>query len=140
YVSRAMDREQHAAVLDATLVPLGFVLGNSHADERTNQPAYRSADPNACERGHDRTGSDEWSQSGDGECTDAGKQSQRAADRAASRGASGRALGCFRVFLVGKLLRALVVGQQHRNVVVGNAFADQRVYSAFGIINAGIDS
>src|SRR6185369_15113004 len=74
------------------------------------------------------------------ECTDAGKQSQRAADRAASRGASGRALGCFRVFLVGKLLRALVVGQQHRNVVVGNAFADQRVYSAFGIINAGIDS
>src|SRR4029079_4815946 len=137
---RAMDREQHAAVLDATLVPLGFVLGKSHADERTNQPAYRSADPNACERGHDRTGSDEWSQSGDGECADAGKQSQRAADRAARRRAGGRALGRLRVLLVGELLRALVVRQQHRNVVVGKAFTDQRVYGACRIVSAGIDS
>ena len=48
------------------------VCDHSHPDERTDQTADRAADPEACERAHDRTGRNERTDSGNCKHADPG--------------------------------------------------------------------
>src|ERR1017187_9841699 len=43
-----MNRKQNPSIFDAAFVSLGFVLRDSHADQRTRKAAHRSTDSGAC--------------------------------------------------------------------------------------------
>ncbi len=108
----AVDGEKCSAVLDAAFVALGFILGDAHADQGSDETAYCAADSEPGERGHDGAGSDEWTNARYGECSDACQQSERSADYSASRSTCGCAFGRLGVFLVSEIASAGVILQQ----------------------------
>ena len=71
--SVAMNRQKNATFFDAPLVSLRFVLGDAHAHEGANQTADGAADAEAGESGHDRTGRNERTESGNRENADPGQ-------------------------------------------------------------------
>jgi len=124
-------REQDAAVLDPAFIPLRFVLGYAHSDERTGQSANGSADTGAREGGHDRSGSDERPKTGDRERPDTGEPSERSTDDR-SRACAGRgALGRFRPFLHREVFRAGGFREQHRDIRVQKSGRLQCIDRAF---------
>ena len=74
-----MNREQNPAIFNAAFVPLGFVFGDSHANQSTRKPTYCSTDSGSSEGGHNRPGGYEWPQSWNGEGTNTEQPSQTAA-------------------------------------------------------------
>src|ERR1700722_9170400 len=116
--SVAMDRKQYAAILNSAFVALRFILGNSHPDQGANQAAYGSANTQSCKRSHNRAGSYERPYTRDGQSSNSSQQAESPADSAARCNTRRGAFGGLGVLLVRKLLRALSVGKQHRDVVV----------------------
>src|SRR5215472_13498322 len=106
-----MHRRQDATALDQPLVTFGLVLGDAHADQRSDQTADHRPSPNAGERGHDGSSRDERSEAWNGEGANAREQAEGSANYSAgSRAGSGpfRRLG---VPFVSKLLSAQILRQ-----------------------------
>src|SRR5690242_5802491 len=77
-----VDRDQDVAAADLALVTLRLVLGDTHPDERTDEPARRSTDRRAAERGHDRSSGDERAETRYRERADADEPAGDAAEHA----------------------------------------------------------
>src|SRR6185503_8512454 len=82
-----VDGEENATILDASLVTLGLVLGDAHADQGAGQAADRAAHSRPCEGGHDRAGGDERPKPRDRQRADAGEPAEAAADHRSGSGA-----------------------------------------------------
>src|ERR1700674_2055092 len=65
-----MNGQKNPAIFDAAFVSLGFVLRDSHADQSTRKPTYRSTDSGSSKGRNNRSGSYEWPQSWNCEGTD----------------------------------------------------------------------
>jgi hypothetical protein len=85
--------KENSSVLDGAFVPLGFVLGESHADEGSDESADCTADAYAGERCHDGTCGDEGADAGDSESADAREEAECSSDDAAGGGPGGCAFG-----------------------------------------------
>jgi hypothetical protein len=116
-----VDRKKDVSILDLGLVLLGLDLRNPHPDQRPGESADRGSGRRSTERRHDRTRSNEWAQSGNRECANPCQQTDRAADGAACARTRDSTLGCLGVLLMREVSRTLLVGEQSRNVVAGEA-------------------
>jgi hypothetical protein len=126
----AMNRDENAAVIEAALVALGFVLRDAHANERTDEATDGTADAEASERTHDRTCGDERTDTGDGECAETGEEPEGSAKGPAAENSGCGAFGRLGILLGGKLFRALLVGQKDRDIVVREASSVKTALSA----------
>src|ERR1022692_3387914 len=135
-----MYRQQNTALFDSAFVPLGLILRHAHTDECADQSADRAANSQAGQGSHNRAGRNERTEARNRQCADTDQQSQGAAHYAPGSHASGRSLGRLRVLLMSELLRALVVGQEHRNVVVREPRRDDLVDGVFRLSVAFVNS
>ena len=71
-----MDGEQRSAIFDVAFVTFGLVFGNAHADERSGDSAYGSADTETGERANDGTSGDERPDAGNRERTETRRAGQ----------------------------------------------------------------
>ena len=126
-----MHGEQDPALLKPAFVPLGFVLGNAHADERSGHTAHRSAHAHARQGGHNRSRGDEGSYSGDGQKADPGQQSQRSADHRARACARRGPFWSLGVLLRADLPAAQVLRQQYGNRAAGETRGHQGIRGMF---------
>jgi hypothetical protein len=53
--------EKYASLLDPAFIAFGFIFGNAHADEGTDEAAHPAAEAEASQGPHDRAGGDERS-------------------------------------------------------------------------------
>src|SRR6185437_5323887 len=112
----------------AAFVTLGFVFGNSHSHQRACNPADRASDTDSRQRSYNWSRSYEWANTRNRQGADAGQPSQSTPDYR-PRASSGRGtFGCFRMFLVGKILRAFILGKQYGNIRVPETRCLQRIY------------
>src|SRR5580704_12408264 len=128
-----MHREQHAARLHAAFIALRFILRHSHADQSADESTHRPARAQTRQRAHDGTSRDERSDARDGQRADAGQQTECAANYASCGHARGGALRRLGVLLVGEIFRALVIRQQHRNVVARKSCRHDSVHCQLGL-------
>src|ERR1700747_64633 len=113
-----MDRQQNAAVLDATFIPLCFVLWNSEPDERADKAADSTADAETCECPHDGACCNERTNARNGQRAKASHQSKCPANCTTHAYARGRALRRLGVLLRGECLGTLTVCHQDRDVLL----------------------
>src|ERR1700756_556077 len=106
-------REQYAAILHATFVAFGFVLRDSHTNQGTRESTHRTTDPSSCECRHDRSCSNEGSKTWNCQCPDTGQPSQTASEQCPCSGPGGGAFWSFRLFLMGEVFGACVLGKQY---------------------------
>src|ERR1017187_9735464 len=135
-----MYRQQNTAPFDSAFVPLGLILRDAHTDECADQSADRAANSQAGQGSHNRAGRNERTEARNRQCADTDQQSQGAAHYPPGSHASGRSLGRLRVLLMSELLRALVVGQEHRNVVVREPRRNDLVDGVFRLSAAFVNS
>ena len=107
-----MNGEKDAAAFDASFVARGYIFRNAHPDESSGQAADCSAHAHAAQQSHDRTRGDKRSQPWNGQHSDAGKPSERAANHRAGSGAGCRAFGRLCALFESEVLRAFVVGER----------------------------
>ncbi len=92
-----MDRQQDSSLLNAPFVSFGLVLGNSHANQRSCDPAHRPADTDARQSGHHGPGGDERTKPRNRQGPDSGQPPQGPSQHG-TRGRAGRyafrRLGC----------------------------------------------
>src|SRR5579862_5228068 len=99
-------------------VSLRFVFRDSHPNERANNTAECATGSEASKSGYDRTGRNQWTESGNCKSADPDKQSQSSTDHSAGRNSSGGAFWCFCALVVRKVFRTFVVRKQNRDIVV----------------------
>ena len=126
-----MHGDEDAAILDAAFVALGLVLGNAHADECSDEAADCSANAETRECAHDGTRSDERTDAGDRERADAGEKTERAADDTADAYAGRGAFRRLGVLLGRELTRAVIVGHEDGDVLIGETGRDETVDCRF---------
>src|ERR1700691_4298730 len=114
-----MHRKQHTAVFYPALISLGLILGDPHSHQSADQAAYCSTNAQTSERTHDRTGRNEWPDTGDRQGADPCQKTQCPTYNAPSRDARGSTFRRLSALLVSELPRTLDIGKQHRDVVVG---------------------
>ena len=136
----AVNRQECAAVLDGAFEAFGLVLGDTHADEGSDDSSDGAADTESGKRAHDGTGCDERADSGDCQGSDAGEQAECSANDAASGDAGRRAFRGFRILLVGKGTGALIVGEEHGDRGVREADREQVIDGVFRGGGSGIDA
>src|SRR4051812_2523614 len=78
-----MDGDEDVPFADLAFVLLGFVFRNAESDQRSCQAANGCTEGCSAERCHDRTGRDEWADSGDRERADADQPAKSAAENSA---------------------------------------------------------
>lgn len=112
-----MNRQQNVAVLNLSFVAFRLVLGNAKADEGPGQSSDGCDSGGACQRCHDRTGCDEYSESRNRKRTDPDHPAERAAKNCAAAGTRRRTFRSLGMLFVGEVFGALPVGKKHRHVV-----------------------
>ena len=117
----AVDGEEDASVFDSAFVAFGFVLGDAHAYEGSDESSDCSAYSEACQGAHDGAGCDERAYSGDGERSDAGEEAEGPTYDSAGGDSGGGAFRGLGVFLVGEVLAGVDVGHEDGYVLVGEA-------------------
>jgi len=114
--------EKEASAFDAPFVARSDIFRNAHPDEGSGQAANGSAHAYAAKQSHHGTCGDKWPQPWNGQHSDAGQPSERAAnDR--TRGRPRRcAFGRLCALFESEVFRALVVWEENRNVRVPKTF------------------
>jgi hypothetical protein len=135
-----MNREQDAAALDSSLVPLGLVLRHPEANQRAREPAHGAAHRSAGKRRHDRSGRDERADARNGQRANPGEPAERTTNNRAGAAASRRAFGRLCPFLVSEVLGPRVRGKQDRDVRVAKPGFPELVNGAFYRGVAGVDA
>src|SRR5580692_2992933 len=103
--------QENSAVFDAALIPLGFILGDSHSNEGTRKTADRASDAGSRKSCHNRSGSYEGSKSRNRQGTYSHQPSQSSAQQSSGSGARRSTLWGLGALLVGEVLRPLVFGK-----------------------------
>ena len=86
----AMDGNQNSAFCYESFIAFCLVFRNSHPYQGADEAADNTACAGASQRSHNRTGSDERSNTGNGECSNSRQQPEGAADGRAGAGSGGR--------------------------------------------------
>src|SRR6478609_6806784 len=108
-----MDGNECVPALHFSFETFGFVLGDAHSDQGAGKTTQGASDRGARERGHDWTGSDEWSPAWDCQRANSGKPTESATNGGASAGARGSAFGHLSGVIDGKIFRAAAIGHEH---------------------------
>lgn len=128
-----MNGEKIVSFLQLLFVVFGFELRNSEADETACDSAGSRTNCCATESGHDGTGRNERAYAGNGKRTDAGEQTKRTTCNAARCGSSCGTFGCFGVFDVTNIMRAVGVGQQDGDFRSDESLTLKTVDNVFGL-------
>ena len=113
-----MNGKQNPARFDVSFVSLRFVLRDAHPNQCANQAAHRAAHAESRQSGHDRTGRNERTDSGNCKDPDSGQQSKSSANHSAGGNSGGGSFGRFCTLVVSKVFSAPDVREQDRNIVV----------------------
>ena len=110
---------EDVAFRDAVFVTFGFEFGYAETDQTTGDSADGGTGCRTAESGEKRTCGDERTDTRNCQRADAGKQAEGSAKHAAGSGACHGTFGRLGVFLMGKLMGGLFVGEENGDVVRG---------------------
>src|SRR5580704_5995872 len=99
-----MDRKKNSSAFDAPFKTLGFVFRHAESNQSADERADRSTHTDAGEYCHDGPGGNVGTESGNREHSNAGQQSERAANHGSGSAASDCGLGCLSVLRYSEIL------------------------------------
>lgn len=128
-----MDRDEVIPLRDAVFIALGLVFRDAKADERTRDPAYGGSGRGSAQGGQKGACRDQWTDAGDGESADTGKQSQGSSQDGSTGGSRRAAFRSLGVLLMGKLPGAFLIREKDGYVIEREAGLLQAVNDLVGL-------
>ena len=115
----AMDAQEDAAIFHLSFITLGFVLGDAHADQGSDHAAGGSASAETDSQGRDdRSGGDQWSDSGNGQSSEPSQCPEGASDDPSGGRASSSSFPELSYSFHARNRAILSVSKKHRDIII----------------------